>query len=119
MLRKSGYAVEYVGDGLEAIQRVASDETFDVVLVDYELPTISGIETTARLRNLGFQKPIFAVSAWSEAELIDDWRTAGCSDFLGKPYTPKQLREFVDQTQTRRSARRPLQGAYELATQST
>lgn len=119
VLRKSGYAVDYVGDGLEAIERVAAGETFDVILVDYELPTLSGIETTEQLRSQGYQLPILAVSAGSEADLIGPWRKAGCNDFLEKPYTPKQLREFVERTQTRRPARRPLQAAFELASQST
>lgn len=119
ILRKSGYHVEYVGDGLEALDRIAGGERFDLVLVDYELPTINGIELTEQLRSGGFRQPIAAVSAGSEVELIDDWRNAGCSEFLAKPYTPRQLREFVDQALSRRQSRRGVKHALEFAIQST
>lgn len=118
ILRKCGYRVDYVGDGLEALERVADGEQFDIILVDYQLPTINGIELTEQLRSSGFRQPIVAVSAGSEAELIDDWRSAGCSAFLAKPYTPRQLREFVEQALTRRPARRTLKHAWELAAQN-
>ncbi|WP_146428816.1 response regulator [Blastopirellula retiformator] len=119
VLRKCGYSVDYVGDGLEAIGRVAAGNEYDLILIDYELPTINGFETTERLRSLGYWKPIIAVSAGSEAELIGPWREAGCSDFLGKPYLPRQLREIVKQALLRRPNRRPSKTAYELALQST
>ncbi|UUO06833.1 response regulator [Blastopirellula sp. J2-11] len=108
ILRKNGYVVKIVDDGLDALEQVAGGEVFDIILVDYELPTLNGIEVTQELRTLGFRRSIVAVSAGSEAELINDWRDAGCCDFLAKPYLPRQLRELVNHTLMRRSARRPL-----------
>ncbi|EAQ80865.1 response regulator [Blastopirellula marina] len=114
ILRKNGYVVKIVDDGRDALERVAGGEVFDIILVDYELPTLNGIEVTYELRLLGFRRSIVAVSAGSEAELISDWRDAGCCDFLAKPYLPRQLRELVNQTLIRRSARRPMALAWQL-----
>ncbi|MFI4876274.1 MAG: response regulator [Blastopirellula sp. JB062] len=108
VLRKSGYEIETVGDGQAALDRAVAESSFDVFLVDYELPSLNGIQVTAGLRNLGFRQPILAFSAGSEADLIERWRDAGCCDFLAKPYLPKQLREFVDHYLSRRRTSRAM-----------
>ena len=64
---------------------------FDVILMDVELPIISGMEATALLRESGFSEPIIAIPGsagnWIEQHCLD----AGCSDFISKPVTFERL----------------------------
>lgn len=71
--------------------------TSDLVLVDYMMPTIDGIEFTRRLRasSTGRKTPIVIVSAVIDREVIKRALHAGADDFLGKPFDFIQLQTCV------------------------
>jgi two-component system sensor histidine kinase/response regulator len=87
LLRKMGYQVITAADGQSALQEFAQ-QRFDVVLMDYHLPDMDGLEVTRRIRtspNGETRVPIIALTASTTA--IDRQRCleAGMDDFLGKP----------------------------------
>ncbi|MCE7065988.1 PAS domain-containing hybrid sensor histidine kinase/response regulator [Dyadobacter sp. CY326] len=51
MLNNKGIASEYVSNGFAALEKLATDPTFDVVLMDCQMPEMDGIETIRKLRN--------------------------------------------------------------------
>lgn len=80
-------------DGNLALSLLA-ERTFDVVLMDVNMPGIDGNETTRRLRaagGLNAAVPVIGFSAGTEAEQVDACYAAGMTDWLPKPLEPKRL----------------------------
>ncbi|GHN02188.1 hypothetical protein WSM22_36770 [Cytophagales bacterium WSM2-2] len=90
MIKKFGAEVTTAESGAEAIELAASN-SFDLVLMDIQMPDLNGCETAIELRKAGFDKPIIALSANAYAEDIRSSIDAGMNDHLQKPYTENQL----------------------------
>ena len=86
ILERHGYETLQTGDGLEAIS-LALAHLPDLILMDIQLPEISGLEVTRRLRgdNRSRHIPIVAVTAfamgWHRREALD----SGCDAYISKP----------------------------------
>ena len=86
ILETRGYDTLQTGDGFEAIN-LAFANLPDLILMDIQLPEISGLEVTRRLRGdeRSRQIPIVAVTAfamgWHEREALD----SGCDAYVSKP----------------------------------
>jgi two-component system, cell cycle response regulator DivK len=86
ILESRGYEILLTGDGVEAID-VAFVSLPDLILMDIQLPGISGLEVTRRLRGDKRSRriPIIAVTAfamgWHEREALD----SGCDAYISKP----------------------------------
>jgi two-component system cell cycle response regulator DivK len=86
ILERCGYETLQTGDGLEAIS-LALAHLPDLILMDIQLPEISGLEVTRRLRgdNRSRHIPIVAVTAfamgWHRREALD----SGCDAYISKP----------------------------------
>ncbi|MCM5678076.1 response regulator [Schlegelella sp. S2-27] len=95
MLERLGLQVVVAGDGHEALQRYG-EQSFDMVLMDVQMPGMDGLTATERLReleqlNVRGRTPVVAVTGNPEPEIRDRGRAAGMDDFLGKPFTLEQL----------------------------
>lgn len=87
LLEKQGHRVTVVGNGAEALARV-QDATFDLVLMNVQMPVMDGIEATRQIRALGgrFENlPIIALTANVMPHDIARFRDSGMSDHIGKP----------------------------------
>jgi two-component system cell cycle response regulator DivK len=88
ILESRAYETLQTGDGLEAINLAFATRP-DLILMDIQLPDISGLEVTRRLRGDDRSKrvPIVAVTAfamgWHEREALD----SGCDAYISKPIT--------------------------------
>ncbi len=96
LLKSAGLIVEIASDGLQAIA-MATQERFDLVLMDIQMPKLDGIEAARRMRESnvrargGKHLPILAMSA---NIFVDDRRAAtdaGMDDFVAKPVQPENL----------------------------
>ena len=89
VLKKAGATVDLANDGVQAIAKIhaaaAIDEPYDVILMDMSMPVMDGWETTRRLRAEGYQRPIFALTAWSREEDKQRCLEAGCDAYFTKP----------------------------------
>lgn len=88
-----GHVVDEAPNGdvaLEAARRMQPD----VALVDVMLPTISGFETCAKLRELG-DMPIVIVSARDDTADVITGLESGADDYVTKPFNPDELRARV------------------------
>jgi len=84
-LRQLGHRSERVADGRAAVQAVR-DSTYDVVLMDAQMPVLGGADATAEIRALpGSQPAVIAVTASVLASDRAAFEAAGADDFLTKP----------------------------------
>lgn len=93
-LDKWGFTTSVVNNGLEAVEKVSS-ESFDLILMDLQMPEMGGIEATQEIRNLGYDLPIIALSAEVSEHVRDRVIAAGMDDYSSKPFVPKDLRQKI------------------------
>lgn len=89
-IRRSGATPVIVDDGRQALDR-ALVEAFDLILLDTQLPVISGLEVAQRLRASGFQRPIVALCVDSLVEDGEKSRQSGFNELLSKPLGLQQF----------------------------
>ena len=96
MLRHLGHTVTVVSDGKGALEAIRK-ETYDIVLMDCEMPVLDGMDSTRMIRRTpGLDKvPIIALSAHCREDREAACRAAGMSDYLSKPVVPQTLRETL------------------------
>ena len=95
MLQNAGYLTSTADDGAQALD-LLSRETFDLVLMDWQMPDMDGLEVTRRLRSgtvgdFGKAVPIVALTANAFAEDRAACLAAGMNDFLTKPVLAEAL----------------------------
>ncbi len=99
ILEKAGAMVKAVKDGWLAFDAAtaARDEgaTFDVILMDMQMPVMDGYESTRLLREKGYTRPIIALTANTMDSDRDRCLTIGCDDFVPKPINRALLIEII------------------------
>jgi len=96
-LRQAGYDwdVREAADGAEALEAVRADEP-DVVLSDWNMPNVNGIELLQQLRAEGFETPFGFVTSESSEEMRATAEAAGALFLISKPFTPESFREVIE-----------------------
>jgi two-component system sensor histidine kinase/response regulator len=94
LLRKQGYACEVVANGNEALKALES-RSYDLVLMDCQMPECDGYEATRRIRELGLRVPIVAMTANAMSGDRERCIEAGMDDFLTKPVSPASLKQSL------------------------
>ncbi len=88
-----GVQVEVTENGLIAVEKLKST-SFDIILMDVQMPVMNGFEATKAIRNLDNEKattPIIAMTANVLKEEVDLCYQAGMNDFIGKPFDTAEL----------------------------
>ena len=78
-------------NGHHAIEQVRQNPDIDLILMDIKLPGLGGYETVRKILQLRSDLKIAAVTAYSSAEDREACMTAGCIDFIAKPFHSKEL----------------------------
>jgi len=81
-------------NGLEAVKAAQNDQ-FDVILLDWNMPQMTGIETLRSLRAAGNKTPVIMVTTEAEKARVVDAIRSGVNDYLIKPFTPEHLAEKI------------------------
>lgn len=93
-LRKVGYAVDCVSNGLDADAALASQQ-FDLLILDLGLPRLSGIEVLRRLRARKTILPVLILTAQDGIEDRVRGLDAGADDYMSKPFALPELEARV------------------------
>src|SRR5215218_1553793 len=101
VLREEGYAAETSGDGRSGFAR-ATDDSFDLLILDWMLPDRSGLQIVRGLRAAGVGTPVLMLTARDQVEDRVEGLDAGADDYLSKPFALPELLARV-----RALARRP------------
>lgn len=89
-LSKAGFDIDEVADGKEGLNKVLSDN-YDLILIDWMLPEISGIELLKRFREENVDSILFMLTAKDSEEDIVEAFEAGADDYMSKPFSPREL----------------------------
>ena len=84
-----GYQVETARNGIEALEAF-DQEPFDLVLLDVMMPLMNGLETCKELRKRS-DVPVVMLTALSRPDDIIDGFAAGADDYIGKPFTFREV----------------------------
>src|ERR687893_2901818 len=90
VLGREGYAAEVVGDGRSALGR-ALVEPFDLLVVDWMLPDLNGVQVIKRLRAADVSVPVLMLTARAQIEDRVEGLDAGADDYLPKPFAFTEL----------------------------
>ena len=98
-LTKIGFAAEAITeatDGLEGLE-AAKNSQFDLILMDWNMPGMLGIDVVRNLRAAGIKTPIMMVTTEGEKTNVVTAIQAGANNYLVKPFTDDDLAEKVTQ----------------------
>jgi CheY-like chemotaxis protein len=102
-LRRMGVSVLQAENGSRAID-VAMAEHPALVLMDMDMPVMSGFEAVERLRSQGFTAPILAMTGYQDGPEAQRALTSGCDGLVGKPICSDVLRAQVQRALARTMA---------------
>lgn len=109
MLSKGGHRIDIANDGIEALM-MASKKQYDVILMDVQMPNMSGIDATKKIRRLQgpvSETPIVAMTANAMVGDRETYLEAGMDDYVSKPIDPNHLSAAL----TRQSGQASVAGA--------
>lgn len=98
-LEDEGYIIDEASDGIEALE-LFEENTYDLLLVDYMMPRLTGIEVIKKVRSYIDSKQtvkILMLTAKSQEKDIEEAKVAGADYFLAKPFSPMKLVELVEE----------------------
>ena len=89
-LEKKGYEVETVNNGSDAID-LCREHNYDLVLLDEQMPGISGLETLQRIKEIQPALPVVMVTKSEEENIMEQAIGQKIADYLIKPVNPNQI----------------------------
>ncbi|WP_187782225.1 CheR family methyltransferase [Gimesia chilikensis] len=99
LLQRVEAETEFAEDGLQAVelieQQLHTESTADLILLDMQMPRMDGYQTVARLREIGYRKPIIALTADAMQGDMKRCLELGCDDYLSKPIDASELLKVV------------------------
>ncbi|MGQ9471887.1 MAG: response regulator [Candidatus Aminicenantales bacterium] len=94
LLFNQTYRVYLAKDSVEALERFKS-VSFDLIIVDYKLPRINGLEMISRFRELGYRGPVIIISAYPEAIRKEDLKNYNINQLFLKPLDLEALESSI------------------------
>jgi CheY-like chemotaxis protein len=97
-LKNKGYQVLEALSGEEALRRFARSNMgkIDLVLSDYLMPGMNGIELVKKIRQHYSSLPVILMTAYGEKELVIEALRNRCDSFIEKPFTLDQLIQEIE-----------------------
>jgi len=86
ILTKKGFHTLVASDGLEAVAAVQEHPEIGLIFMDVQMPNLNGYDATVRIRELGIQTPIVAVTANALSGDRDRCVRVGMNEYMSKPF---------------------------------
>ena len=82
--------------GIEAIRKIREGNIYDIIFMDHMMPGMDGIETTKRIRDLGYDRPIVALTANAVIGQTGKFLENGFDDYISKPVDVWRLNQLLN-----------------------
>lgn len=96
VLTKIEANIEWVKNGLEAVQFAEEHPNIDLILMDLQMPQMNGYEATEKIKQMYPEMTIIAQTAFAMSDDRSRAIEAGCDGYLAKPIRSKDLLETVN-----------------------
>ena len=94
IMDKNHVKCDMVADGYAALELLLTHK-YDIILMDINMPGINGFETSRRIRSMGVNTPIIALTAFDKDEITDEAMKSGINDIIIKPFEPAVLFQMI------------------------
>ena len=94
IIEKNNFECDICENGILAIEKLETT-TYDVILMDINMPIIDGFETTRRIRQKGILTPIVALTAFDKDEITAEAYSSGMNEIIIKPFDPLKLFQII------------------------
>jgi signal transduction histidine kinase/CheY-like chemotaxis protein len=84
-------SIDTAGSGHDAINKIKAGNIYDIVFMDHMMPIMDGIETTKKIRAMGYMYPIVALTANAVSGQAEMFLMNGFDDYISKPIDIRQL----------------------------
>ena len=95
IMNKNNCRCDIANDGYEALH-LLEKKSYDIILMDINMPIIDGFETTKRIRNLGIKTPVIALTAFDKDEITEAAKASGMNEIIIKPFEPAKLFQIIN-----------------------
>ena len=96
VLSKLNVKINWVKNGLEAVNFVKENDQISLILMDLQMPEMNGYEATKEIKSMKPELKIVAQTAFAMSDDRSKALEAGCDDYLAKPIRSKDLIEMVN-----------------------
>lgn len=100
ILVQQNFEIVTVKNGQSVLEKL-ENESFDLILMDINMPILDGMETTRKIREMNNDKisslPIFAITGNASNYSIDEFKAVGINEYLQKPLDFDRLVSLVNQ----------------------
>jgi DNA-binding NtrC family response regulator len=95
LLQSAGYEVSVARSGERALA-LAKETLFDVVVLDIQMPGLSGLDVFSRLREIDSKLPVVLITAYGTSEAALQAVQMGAYDYILKPFDVGAFKEVID-----------------------
>lgn len=89
-----GSEIAEADNGQKALDKVI-ESSFELIIVDWNMPVMDGLEFLQEMRKKGITTPVIMVTSENEKSKVDEATKAGANHFLTKPFTGVKLMEIA------------------------
>ena len=89
-LEDNGFEVVSINDGYDALDK-AYEDSFDILLLDVKVPSMSGFDLLDELRGKGVKTPAIFITSLNSIDDLTKGYDSGCDDYIKKPFVLKEL----------------------------
>ncbi|MDR0312381.1 MAG: response regulator [Treponema sp.] len=91
-----GLSIETAESGFDAIDKIKSGSVYDIIFMDHFMPKMDGMETTKKIREMGYEKPIVALTANALIGQAEMFIENGFQGFISKPIDVRHLNSILN-----------------------
>ena len=89
--------IDSADSGLAAIEKIKNGAVYDVIFMDHMMPKMDGVEAVGIIRNMGYDRPIIALTANAVSGQAEKYRESGFDDFISKPIDIFRLNTILNE----------------------
>jgi len=107
-LTDRGYAVEAASDGTATLKKVEASRP-DLIILDYMMPDLSGLDVLKELRKRGYDTPVIMITAYGSIDRAVEAMKEGAYDFITRPFEPDHMAFVVQKALERERLKREVE----------